>query len=100
MPNQFAWDARKARLNLEKHGISFIEAASVFLDPFMLSKYDSENSSTEDRWLSLGVSKASRLLFVVHVERVHAVDETVLRIISARKASLAETLAYEQRSLF
>ena len=29
----FSWDARKARINLEKHGVSFEEAATVFADP-------------------------------------------------------------------
>lgn len=71
----FEWDDAKARSNEAKHGVSFEEAASVFLDLDDLLLGDPEHP---DRFVALGYSGASRLLFVVHCERVER-----LRTISA-----------------
>jgi uncharacterized protein len=85
----FEWDAEKARANLEKHGVSFEEAASVFLDlEFVLTDDPTETG----RFVALGFSSQARMLFVVHVERGVRV-----RIISARRATRTETRTYEQR---
>lgn len=88
----FSWDAAKARANRKKHGVSFEEAQSVFYDEFAIQFYD-DDSSSEDRFLLLGMSNQSRILVVVHCER--GSDKEVLRIISARKATSSERKHYE-----
>lgn len=62
---RFIWDQKKAATNLAKHGVSFEEGSTVFLDPLALAKGDPAH---EDRVIVIGVSARSRLLFVVHVE--------------------------------
>ena len=83
----FEWDSDKAQSNLEKHGVSFPEAATVFADPAAV--YLDDGSGT-DRMVVVGTSLRDRLLYVVHVERGRR-D----RIISARPASRAERDVYE-----
>ena len=78
----FQWDENKARTNLEKHGVSFEEAATVFGDPLSLTIPDPAHSQVEDRWIVLGHSHQRKLLVVVHTERGDNI-----RIISARRAS-------------
>ncbi|MET0792190.1 MAG: BrnT family toxin [Polyangiaceae bacterium] len=85
----FEWEEDKARSNLEKHGVSFEEASSVFLDPYFLA---TDDPTASDRFIALGFSRLARLLFVVHLERGEKV-----RIISARRASRSERRTYEQR---
>jgi uncharacterized DUF497 family protein len=85
----FEWDDQKARSNVEKHGITFEEAAEAFLDPF--SQGGDASSGGEARDFLLGYSLTQRLLLVVHTERSHAT-----RIISARPATRAERKLYEQ----
>ena len=88
---RFEWDPVKAVANLKKHGVSFEEAESVFYDEFAVQFFDEENSSSEDRFLMLGLSAQARLLLVCHCEREHG---EVLRIISARKATARESKFY------
>lgn len=83
----FEWDTEKARSNLEKHGISFPEAATVFADPAAV--YLDDGSGT-DRVVVVGTSLRERLLYVVHVELGRR-D----RIISARRATRVERDFYE-----
>jgi uncharacterized protein len=45
----FDWDPTKANQNYRKHGVAFERAAEVFLDPFMLSLFDEEHSTDEER---------------------------------------------------
>ena len=85
----FEWDDDKARTNQTKHGVSFEEAASVFLDESCLVVAD---VATPDRFVALGFSGLARVLFVVHIERGERV-----RIISARRATRRERLTYERR---
>jgi uncharacterized DUF497 family protein len=88
---KFEWSSAKASVNLDKHGISFEEAQSVFYDEFAVQFFDTENSEAEDRFLMLGMSGEARLLIVCHCER----DEgDVIRIISARKATRTERQYY------
>ena len=87
----FEWDDAKAALNIEKHGISFYEAASVFFDKRGILLSDVEHSQDEDRFLLIGVTGERKLLTVVHVDR-----KDVLRIISARPAAPRERRDYEQ----
>ena len=88
---QFEWDGRKARSNERKHGVSFDEAQSVFYDEQGLLLEDP--SEREERFVLLGMSMSLRILVVVHALQ----GEDVIRIISARKATGAETQHYESR---
>lgn len=85
----FSWDERKAISNLKKHGVSFAEAATVFADPLALAI---EDALEPERTLLLGMSNRQRLLLVVHVE----VDESRIRIFSARRATSHERRRYEE----
>lgn len=85
----FEWDSEKARSNVDKHGITFEEAAETFLDPFAL--VGDVSVYGEDRDSLLGYSLTQRLLLVVHMDR-----STGTRIISARPATRAERKLYER----
>ena len=89
---EFIWHDEKAITNLKKHGINFDEAKSVFLDECARLKHDPDNSADEDRYLLLGLSSMLKLLVVVHVE----IENDVIRIISARKATKPETTLYRR----
>ena len=85
------WDESKSRLNLKKHGVSFDEAQSVFLDENAIRYYDPDHSDDEDRVIMLGMSFQLRVLVVCHCYRS---DDKIIRIISARKANRKEAAAY------
>lgn len=87
----FEWDSPKASANLKKHRVSFVEAQSAFHDEFAVQFFDEEHSSEEERFLLLGMSSGAKLLIVCHCERGHG---TVIRIISARKATQRESAFY------
>jgi uncharacterized DUF497 family protein len=89
---RFEWDEAKAEDNLGKHGVSFEEASSVFYDERAVEFYDDEHSEWEDRFLLLGLSGNLRLLLVCHC---HREGESVIRIISARKATKNEARHYQ-----
>ncbi|MDP1799479.1 MAG: BrnT family toxin [Planctomycetaceae bacterium] len=90
---EFEWDDTKAASNERKHGVSFVEAMTIFADPLALTGYDPDHSDDEDRFLSMGMSSVGRLLIVSHADRNDAV-----RIISAREATRRERLDYEDGS--
>jgi uncharacterized DUF497 family protein len=87
----FEWDDAKAAANIEKHGISFYEAASVFRDTRGILLPDVAHSKEEDRFLLIGITGERKLLTVIHVDRTDR-----LRIISARPATRRERRDYEQ----
>lgn len=87
----FEWDAKKAALNLEKHGVSFEEAQTVFDDPFFLVFPDVVHSTGETRYVILGESSEWCALVVVYTER-----GKTIRIISAREADKQEQRDYEE----
>jgi len=87
---EFAWDAQKAQRNLERHGVTFEEAAEVFFDPFYRYGDATPPDTDEQRDFILGYSVAQRLLLVVYTERGERT-----RIISARPATHAERKQYE-----
>lgn len=87
----YEWDLRKAAGNYRKHGISFTEAATVFLDPLAVSYEDPDHSVDEDRFITIGHSRLDRLLFVAHADR-----EDRVRIISPRRTTPTETHDYEE----
>ena len=89
---EFTWDPRKGLANQKKHGISFAEAKTVFLDDNHLVYYDPDHSDDEDRYIILGMSISLRLIVVVHCYRN---NEEEIRIISARKATKEESAYYE-----
>jgi hypothetical protein len=89
----FEWDESKNRTNRKKHGIWFEEAQQVFNDPLALRYFDSAHSENEDRFLLIGESEPNRILLVVFCERKVG---TVIRIISARKATKKERNEYEK----
>jgi uncharacterized protein len=91
---RFEWDEKKSRTNLRKHGVSFAEAQTVFLDENALLIDDPAHSSDEDRFVLLGISANLRLLVVCHAYRRRG---DVIRIISARKADAGERRAYAER---
>ena len=91
---RFTWDPRKARANERKHGVSFDEATTVFLDDDALLMADPDHSTDEDRFLLLGLSARLRLLVVCHCLREKG---EVIRLISARKADKQERDQYNER---
>ena len=89
----FEWDEQKNEKNKKKHKISFEEAKTVFYDEEALLIDDPEHSEDEERFILLGLSKKANLLVVCHCYRA---SETVIRIISARKATKNEAKQYEE----
>ncbi len=87
----FEWDENKNSINKRKHKISFEEAQGVFYDPDALLINDPEHSQEEERFIILGLSLKANLLVVCHCYRE---SESVIRIISARKATRTETEQY------
>lgn len=88
---EFEWDPRKAKKNFKKHKVSFAEAATVLHDPLGITVFDPEHSEEEERFISMGMAKSSRVLMVAHTDR-----ENRIRIISARKLDRMERKAYEK----
>ena len=91
MALSFEWDKRKAKSNLRLHGVSFIEASTVFADPLSLTIYDPDHSMTEMRFVDIGASHSGRLLVVSYTERGDRI-----RLISARAATADERRQYEE----
>lgn len=89
----FEWNEDKAKKNIEKHGVSFEEAVTVFEDYNALLRDDPDHSDDEDRFILMGLSEKLSLLVVCHCVR----KEDVIRIISARKATKREKSQYEER---
>lgn len=90
----FTWDSDKDIKNQEKHdGISFEEAKTVFLDEFARIIHDPDHSLDEDRFIILGLSHKPRLMLVSHCYRE---KDSIIRIISARKANKEEIITYER----
>jgi uncharacterized protein len=89
----FEWDTRKAAANDAKHGVSFEEAVTVFADPDALDGPDLRHSEGEPRMLRLGRAITDRVLIVAYTVRRRDDGESI-RIISARRASRKERVAY------
>ena len=89
----FEWDPDKAKANLAKHGVGFLEAATVLGDPLSLTISDPIHSEGEQRFVSVGMSDRARLLVVAHTEWGERI-----RIISARRATRREQRAYEREA--
>ena len=95
MPDlRFEWDQRKNAANKRKHGVSFEEARTVFYDERALLIEDPLDENEEDRFVLLGLSAGLRTLVVCHCYRE---EDSLIRIISARKAHREERRNYEKR---
>ncbi len=90
---KFEWDPNKNESNKKKHKVSFEEAQTVFYDENALVIDDPAHSREEERFIILGFSKKANLLVVCHCYRE---SDSVIRIISARKATKSESEQYEQ----
>jgi len=90
---KFDWDPGKDKTNQKKHGVSFEEAQSVFFDDYATQFDDEEHSSQEQRFILLGMSIKLRVLVVCHYERKSG---SVIRLISARKATATERKYYRR----
>ncbi|HVS61426.1 MAG TPA: BrnT family toxin [Gemmatimonadaceae bacterium] len=90
----FTWDTAKARANIAKHGVSFDEAETAYSDEDAILLPDPEHSSTEERYVLIGLSVALRILVVVHCEPA---PSGVIRLISARRATRSERGQYAAR---
>ena len=90
MNTEFEWDPIKAASYLQKHGVSFVEAATIFFDPLSSNVSDPTHSADEQRFAITGLSYQHRLLVVVHVDRGDRI-----RIIGARLATARDRKQYE-----
>lgn len=90
----FEWDENKNEINKRKHKISFEEASTVFQDEEALLIKDHKHSQEEERFIILGSSARANLLVVCHCYRQ---SETVIRLISARKATKNEERQYYEK---
>lgn len=88
---RFGWDEQKAASNLFKHGISFVEAATVFNNPLSDTFPDSDHSLEENRFIIIGSTASGKILVVAHAD-----DGDLVRIISAREATPGERQSYEE----
>lgn len=89
---QYVWDTEKAVANLAKHGVSFEEATTVFLDSLAVTYADPDHSVRESRFITIGFSAMARPLFVSHTE----IEPQSLRIISARVTTRKERREHEK----
>ena len=87
----FIWDQKKKRRNVTQHGVSFEEARGAFFDERARLMHDPDHSDEEDRFILLGMSHKLRVLIVCQCYRE---NEKQIRIISARKATAAESRQY------
>ena len=91
----FSWNTLKATTNRRKHGISFERATEVFRDKLAISVPDADHSITEERWVTIGQAKNTKLLLVVHTYVEIQENQANIRIISARPATKHEQRQYE-----
>ena len=91
----FEWDAAKALANMARHGVTFDQAATVFLDALALTVYDESHSQSEERWFTIGHDVGGMLLAVAHTYQATSSASARVRIISARQATKREQHFYE-----
>lgn len=92
MELEFEWDEDKAQANEAKHGVSFMEARTIFGDPNAITIADEAHSLNEERWVDIGRSHKGRVLVLWYTAR----NERI-RIIGCRKANRQEEQAYYER---
>ena len=91
----FEWDLEKATKNYLKHKTSFELAATIFFDPKTITLYNSDHSETEDRWITMGISRNGSILTIVHTYQEIDDSNIRIRIISARKSTKNEINQYQ-----
>lgn len=89
---QVEWDGVKEAANLRKHGVTFVEATSVFQDPLSATHPDPDHSVGEERFITVGVSSRGRLLALAHTDR-----GDMIRIINCRLATRRERKNHEEK---
>jgi hypothetical protein len=89
----YEWDPRKAKINRRRHGVTFEEAATVFVDPLAVTYPAPDHSDEERREVTIGHSARQRVVFVSHTQRGDRI-----RIISARKATRRERKQHEENT--
>ena len=94
----FDWDPNKAKGNLKKHGVNFEQASTIFLDPGMISVFDTKHSEHEDRWATIGIDRNGILLVAVHTFQQVDADSCRIRIVSARKTTRKESKQYQEEN--
>ena len=87
---EFEWDKEKAESNVQRHGVSFHEASTVFGDPLAITFHDPEHSTDETRYITFRLSMFNHLMVVSHTDR-----KKRIRIISARFMTKKERKIYE-----
>lgn len=87
---RITWDFGKAGSNVDKHDVSFDEAATVLLSETAIRFEDDQHD--EERFIAIGYSSQLRVLMVVYCYR----HEDEIRIISARRATRKERAQYEE----
>jgi uncharacterized protein len=95
---EFEWDPVKANANLNRHGLDFERAATVFLDPLAVTIPDDEHSETEVRWITLGKDAGGQYALVIHTFELLADERGRVRLISARRPTRAEIRDYEEQT--
>ena len=93
MSLEFTWHPKKAARNLEKHGVSFLQAQTAFDDPYALIVDDLDHSADEQREIIMGHSKEQHFLIVSFTEKTNGI-----RIISARFAEPKERRFYAEHA--
>ena len=93
---EFEWDDVKAESNLAKHGVDFMDAMSVLLDPLAMTRFDDEHSDDGERWVSVGRAGNGQLLLVIHTFSATGSNLALVRLISARPVTQREREQYEQ----
>ncbi|MDY7005863.1 MAG: BrnT family toxin [Cyanobacteriota bacterium] len=99
MDYNFDWNPAKEKQNIRKHQLNFRLASTVFRDLYQLTIYDEEYSQDEDRWITIGLDETGILRVVIHTFKEINKSSYLIRIISARKATLTEIQVYQQRQL-
>ena len=93
----FTWDPAKYDVNIRKHGVTFEDAATTWLDPLAIERADFAHSGGEPRWLRIGASLRGQLLVVWSSER-QGRGRTVIRLIGARRATATERRRHEEEN--
>ncbi|MCK4515504.1 MAG: BrnT family toxin [Spirochaetaceae bacterium] len=91
---RFEWEAKKNQGNIRKHGVSFEEAREVFDDPLHIALLDERFTYFQERWITIGATKRRRLVVAANLY-FDDHDDEVVRIISAREATINERRQYK-----
>jgi uncharacterized protein len=94
---EFTWDPTKAASNLAKHGVAFAQGATVFADALALTVFDHDHSEFEDRWFTLGMDSAGKLLALSHTYAATGPASARVRLISVRPTTRNERQQYENK---